>query len=586
MKKKNKFNKFPFVQINGFDSHIYSGWENIFSKINNSIDRIEKLHKVIAFEFYQGVHEKEIISEIKLRFSDADLFDAKSIYKSNNEIEEMVYPELTDDRVFGKITNFNLVDFFDSDKIEEVNKKIRNPRNTKTIIYGNGASFFENIDLIIYFDLARWEIIQRFRKNEVSNLFIENSQSSFEGKYKRAFFIDWRICDKHKTKLYDKIDFVVDTNNIDHPKMITGSAFRGALEQAVNQPFELVPFFDPGPWGGQWMKEVCDLDKDIKNFAWCFNCVPEENSILFKFGNAVFESPSINLVLYRPKELLGENVYNNFGAEFPIRFDFLDTFDGGNLSLQVHPTTQYIKENFRMSYTQDESYYILDCKPGAKVFLGLKEHIDKDLMIDKLLDANQGNSSFPAEEFVEQWEIKKHDHFLIPAGTVHCSGKNSLVLEISATPYIFTFKLWDWDRLGLDGKPRPIHINHGKKVIQWDRTTNWTKENLVNKISKVSENNTHVEEKTGLHELEFIETRRHWFTEKIIHQTNGTVNVLNLVEGNQVLVESPNNKFEPFIVNYAETFVIPANIDQYTIKPFGNSINKKCGTIKAYVREN
>ena len=89
-----------------------------------------------------------------------------------------------------------------------------------------------------------------------------------------------------------------------------------------------------------------------------------------------------------------------------------------------------------------------------------------------------------------------------------------------------------------------------------------------------------------MHELEFIETRRHWFTEKIIHQTNGTVNVLNLVEGNQVLVESPNNKFEPFIVNYAETFVIPANIDQYTIKPFGNSINKKCGTIKAYVREN
>ena len=83
---------------------------------------------------------------------------------------------------------------------------------------------------------------------------------------------------------------------------------------------------------------------------------------------------------------------------------------------------------------------------------------------------------------MEKWPIKKHDHILIPAGTIHCSGANTVVLEISATPYIFTFKLWDWGRMGLDGKPRPISIDHGKQVIQWDRTASWTEDNIINQF--------------------------------------------------------------------------------------------------------
>ena len=159
-----------------------------------------------------------------------------------------------------------------------------------------------------------------------------------------------------------------------------------------------------------------------------------------------------------------------------------------------------------------------------------------------------------------------------------------MVLEISATPYIFTFKLWDWGRLGLDGKPRPIHLEHGFANIQWDRDTEWTKKNLVNRFSPLGTGNGWREEFTGLHEREFIETRRHWFTKAVPHHTHGGVNVLNLVEGAEAVVESTEERFEPFVIHYAETFIVPAVVGPYTIRPLG-SISNPLATMKAYVRE-
>jgi hypothetical protein len=138
--------------------------------------------------------------------------------------------------------------------------------------------------------------------------------------------------------------------------------------------------------------------------------------------------------------------------------------------------------------------------------------------------------------------------------------------------------------LGLDGRPRPIHLEHGFANIQWDRTAGWTRNNLVNQIRPVAQGDGWREERTGLHAREFIETRRHWFHKSVAHDTQGSVNVLNLVEGDQAIVESPDRAFEPFIVHYAETFIVPAKVGPYTIRPARPSTGHQCATIKAYVR--
>jgi len=289
-------------------------------------------------------------------------------------------------------------------------------------------------------------------------------------------------------------------------------------------------------------------------------------------------------VFDQPLALLGEAVHARFGDEFPIRFDFLDTVGGGNLSFQVHPLTEYIRQHFGMRYTQDESYYLLDADPTATVYLGLKDGVEPAAMVRDLVAAQSGGAPFDADHYANRWPAKKHDHFLIPAGTVHCSGAGAMVLEISATPYIFTFKLWDWSRLGLDGKPRPIHLAHGAANIQWDRSTAWTRKNLVNAITPLAVGDGWREERTGLHECEFIETRRHWFTKAVAHDTRGGVNVLNLVQGEEAVIESPTGAFEPYVVHYAETFIVPAAVGSYTIRPHGPAVGTECATMKAFVR--
>jgi mannose-6-phosphate isomerase class I len=205
-------------------------------------------------------------------------------------------------------------------------------------------------------------------------------------------------------------------------------------------------------------------------------------------------------------------------------------------------------------------------------------------MIRELEEAQQGGAPFDADKHVARWPVKKHDHVLIPAGTVHCSGKNSMVLEISATPYIFTFKLWDWGRLGLDGLPRAINIGHGEKNINWNRKEQWVDKHLLDRTESIAAGDGWAVERTGLYETQFIETHRHWFSKKVFHNTNGNLNVLNLVEGREVIVESPAGAFEPFVVHYAETFIVPAAVGEYTIRPWGEGLGMPCATIKAFVK--
>lgn len=574
--REPNYDKFPATKIDGY---LLEGWEDIVNKIKD----IQKEQRIIAIDMYVGVHEDEVFKELQKVQSDL-LINTRDIFKSESQILEMTERFVTDDSLFGYVTPYSILDYIDGEKLEKARKQVSGSKGT-VIVIGSGASLVvPESACLIYMDMARWEHQLRLRKGSVRALGLDNSKEPFAEQHKRNYFNDWLVCDAHKDKLFHRISYWIDTHKENEPKLIDKKTFFKGIETTVNKPFRVVPFFAPAPWGGQWMKEVCDLDRSEINYGWCFDCVPEENSLLFNIGGVLFELPSINVVLLKSRELLGTPVESRFGKEFPIRFDLLDTVGGGYLSFQVHPTTQFIRENFGMQYTQDESYYMIDAKEDATVYLGLKNGVDKEQIAADLRKAERGEIQFDAEKYSNKISAKKHDHFLIPGGTVHCSGPEGLVLEISATPNHFTFKMWDWGRLGLDGKPRPINVERGLKVIEWERDTNYTMKHLVNACTPIAQGDGWMEERTGLHENEFIETRRHKFTTKVQHHTNNSVNVLNLVDGEEAIVESVDGSFESFVVHYAETFIIPAHLGAYTIKPYGKSEGKECMTIKAFVR--
>ena len=412
--RKANYDKFPSTKLTGM---LVQGWDSIISMLKKKMDA----RKVLAVDLYTGVYEEEVLDAFSKEFS-GRVMNVRDLMKPEKEIQTLTERFMTEDVLFGYVTNLKLEDYLDADKVAAARKQISEAKETIVII-GTGAAVVAPQDaMVVYADMARWEIQQRFRRHEVKALGIDNRNDAVSLQYKRGYFNDWRVCDRYKERLFDRVEFWIDTHVAGTPKMIDKDTFFKGVEATVNTPFRVVPFFDPAPWGGQWMKEVCDLDRERENFGWCFDCVPEENSLYFEVNGVRFELPSVDLVLLKSKELLGEPVEARFGKDFPIRFDFLDTMGGGNLSLQVHPTTQFIRDSFGMYYTQDESYYMVDAGEDAVVYLGVKTRVDKEAMIGDLRKAQKGELVFDAEKYVNKIPTKKHDHFLIPGGTVHCYG--------------------------------------------------------------------------------------------------------------------------------------------------------------------
>lgn len=581
----SKYELKPEIEIAGNFSGSH-GYDEILKEVADFLEGISSEKKILAIEGYPGVNWSEVKESLIKPLGAETVIYADDFAQSIDEVQNRIKDVITEDRVFGILSHYTIDQFYMNEKINEAKELIANAEGL-VIVYGFGTNVLAKADCLIYADLARWEIQKRFRYEGLTNWKIANAEEDALRKFKRGYFFEWRMADRQKNKCFGQIDFLLDTNNKNKPTMIDGSSYRAGVEQASKKPFRLVPYFDASVWGGHWMEEHFSLPSNGTNYGWAFDGVPEENIVILNFSGTKIEIPAINLVFQHPNNLLGKKVHARFGTEFPIRFDYLDTMGGGNLSLQVHPLVEYAQDKFGIHYTQNESYYILESTEKSTIYLGVKDGTNRDELVAELKKATDGDYRFPDEDFINVFPVKKHDHISIPAGTIHCGGPDTVVLEISATPYIFTFKLWDWERVGLDGVPRPVHLAHGEPNLLMNVDKTFCEEQLINRVDEAHGNLSSQAgvktEITGLHELEFIETHRHWFKDSVNVCTHDSVNMLNLVEGESIAVESLDGSFAPFVVNYGETFIVPANIEKYIIKNTGNKENE-IAVIQAFVK--
>jgi mannose-6-phosphate isomerase class I len=496
--------------------------------------------------------------------------------KAPDAVERLVAPFLGgDDPIFGTRFTGHLQDFFDNSKLSALQP---DERADMSIVYGSGAALGGWDGYLVYVDLPKNEIQFRSRAGTIRNLGRTEADDP-KRMYKRFYFVDWIALNGHKANLLPRIDLIVDEQRPDEPALADGAVLRGALDTMAHNVFRVRPWFEPGPWGGQWLKEhMPQLPQDAPNYAWSFELIVPENGLLLESDGQLLEVSFDFLMFHNHHAVVGDSAAC-FGYEFPIRFDFLDTFDGGNLSVQCHPRPDYIRHHFGETFTQDETYYILDCAPDAQVYLGFREDIDPAAFRDELERSFRHATPIDIERFVNIEPARKHDLFLIPNGTIHCSGINNLVLEISATPYIFTFKMYDWMRLDLDGRPRPLNIERAFDNLHFDRKGERIRAEFVSHPQVIDQGQGWRLVHLPTHADHFYDVHRWEFAESVEAATNGSCHVLSLVEGTSVEIETANGVRQRF--SYAETFVVPAAAGSYRLSNRSDGVIK---VVKAFVK--
>jgi mannose-6-phosphate isomerase class I len=563
---------------------IQRGYEALARRI---VEAIPRGLRVLAIDGYHGVGwqciRDRLIRALGVRGVSASWVSMDECLALPEDIRRTAAPFLGgDDPLFGRAYSLGPEAFFSAERIAELRTRLSIARGVEAgsllVLAGPGAGLLELWDELWYVDIPK-DVIQDKARAGLLTALGESRRLSFGDFYKRSYFFDWPALNRLKRRLLPEIDLFLDGRNDEEPSSMEGEQFRSALHEIAASPFRVRPWFFPGPWGGQYMKGHMGLDPEQPNYAWSFELIVPENGITLEKDGTKLECSFDCLMFQEHLSVLGQEAGRQFKYEWPIRLDYLDTIDGGNLSTQAHPRPDYVRVQFGETFTQDETYYIVNAKPGARVFIGLTEQCDPLEFREALEKSQREHAMVAIDRFVHSEPSKPHDLFLIPNGTVHCSGSGNLVLEISSTPYIFTFKIYDYLRRDLDGNFRSINVDRAFDNIRFERRSTWVRENLLARPRLLREGEGWKEFVLSERPEFFYNIHRVEFDREYVLATEDRGFAANLVGGEEVELLAANGNAARLA--YLESMIIPAAAGQVRIRNRGK---QPCRLVLVYVR--
>lgn len=220
-------------------------------------------------------------------------------------------------------------------------------------------------------------------------------------------------------------------------------------------PIKLIPYVSETIWGGRKLIEEYGVVTEKNNAAesWMLSCHEAGASSV---ANGELSGKSLADVIKEYPELCGKNA-ENF-SDFPILIKFIDARD--DLSVQVHPTDEYCKKTGR-GQSKTECWYIIDCDEDASLLLGFKDKISPE----QFKAAIESNT---LTDYVESVKVKKGDFFFIESGTLHAICKGILLAEVQESSNT-TYRIYDYGRVGNDGKPRELHVSDAVEVTKLEK---------------------------------------------------------------------------------------------------------------------
>ena len=227
-------------------------------------------------------------------------------------------------------------------------------------------------------------------------------------------------------------------------------------EHFLTRPLEFQPIYKEKPWGGYKLKIILNknIPSDKTGESWEISALPGNIS---RVASGYFKDKKLTeLVEQFGEKLTGKKVSEKYGHDFPLLLKYIDAAE--DLSVQVHPNDEIALKNHKAS-GKNELWYIIQADAGAVLYIGFKSGITKEKYLQHL-------KAGTLDKLLNQIPVKEGDIFYIPAGTVHSIGKGILLAEIQQTSDI-TYRIYDWNRKGLDGKLRELHTELALQAIDF-----------------------------------------------------------------------------------------------------------------------
>ncbi len=508
------------------------------------------------------------------------LADSRTLYKEESKLKEQLLSYLPEDRetdpplLYGRLYSGGYETLMDESKVIGLQKALEAFRQSGSgvfILHGNGCladAFSAYADIRVYVDMTQKRTVLNIKAGHTGNLGLITPRP-FKPTLRHAYYVDFEIAAALRGKLIQQetLTYYVAGDAQENMQLMPFSTYRSICQTLVRYPFRCRPVYIEGIWGGFYVKHLRNLPDEMRNCAWVFDLIPMEVSIVAQMDGLQLEMPYYGFVQTVASELMGETCRKKFDGYFPIRFNYDDTFHAsGNMSIQCHPGSEYVRKNNNELGRQDESYYIVTAGQGAKTYCGFQNDCDVEAFFAEVKRSEKHATPIDHDKYVYSAPSVPGMQFMLPAGTIHASGRNQVILEIgSLTIGSYTYKMYDYLRKDLDGTPRPIHSYHGEKVLARDRKADWVNENLIQTPRLVRKDGDGKEIIVGEHELLYFTLRNLCFETRMTDDTKDRFHVLVLVEGEQILVRSLADPDRFFVQRYMDMVVVPASFGPYEI---------------------
>jgi mannose-6-phosphate isomerase class I len=498
--------------------------------------------------------------------------DTHSWFRPWSEIDAVTAsPLLEDDPEFATLTSAVMADLLELPEAER-------PDSGVLLVHGPGAALAQH-DVLWFADVPKRHAEAAVNAGHGRHL--GQPEGLGPATTRRLFYIDWPIQDRHRDAVARGIDRWVDAQDPAAPVSMDGATLRASLAAMAQHPFRVQPTSMTVSWGGHWVQRSLGMSPGARNSGITYELIAPENGVLIGEDGRLAEVPFQLLVALNPEAVLGADVHAGFGTSFPIRFDYLDTVDGGNLSVHCHPLPEYMRHTFGFPYTQHEAYYVMVSSEGSRIFLGLRDDADLQRFQRQAHNARVHEAEFDISQYIQSHPATQHQLYVIPAGTPHGSGKGNVVLEVSATPYLYSLRFYDWLRRDEDGRLRPVHVNHAFANLQRDHVGPGVLDDLIRSPQTLREDGAWREEILSFLPEVFYEVRRFVLESPTVvdDDTAGRFHVLNVVEGSGLELRTQDGYVHDLA--YAETIVIPAAVGRYEIR---TASSERVLVVKALVR--